>query len=255
LYIPGFCSLEAIAAFTLKIYGNRHTFMPLKTVIFDMDGVIINSEPIYFALENEMFFELGISVSPEEHRTFVGMPDHDMWLKLKAKHRLPQALDDLIADGRRRFREHLERHGEQGLVPGAFEAAARLRNAGIRLAIASSSTREVIGRVRELYKLDRLFDVVVSGEDVSRGKPSPDIFLKAADLTKTNHAGCLVIEDSGNGVAAAKAAAMKCVGFKNPDSGNQDLSAADLVVDSLNTLTVERCRALFRSARSGPASQ
>jgi HAD superfamily hydrolase (TIGR01509 family) len=104
------------------------------------------------------------------------------------------------------------------------------------MALASSSTQRVIDTVLEKLALVGVFDPVVSGEEVEHGKPAPDIFLRTAGLLEIPPETCLVIEDSANGVRAAKAAGMVCIGFRNPNSGAQDLSAADAIVASLDEI-------------------
>ena len=106
----------------------------------------------------------------------------------------------------------------------------------MKMAVASSSMYERIERTAKSLGVDDCFDVYVSGEQLKRPKPAPDIFIKAAELLGVSPSECIVIEDSGNGVNAAKAAGMACVGYINPGSGDQDLSAADYLVESLEGL-------------------
>ena len=110
---------------------------------------------------------------------------------------------------------------------------------GIKMALASSSPRSHIDAVLKMFNLTDYFHAIVCGEDTKEGKPSPDIFLNAAKIINTLPEDCIVIEDSYNGVLAAKAANMKCIGFKNPNSGNQDLSNADKIVTSLEDINIE----------------
>jgi HAD superfamily hydrolase (TIGR01509 family) len=206
----------------------------ITTVIFDMDGVIVNSEPIYFAMERDMFAALGIHVSQEEHNTFVGTPAHEMWKILKSKHGFERSVDSLVEDGRQRYRKHLESYGEKSLVPGVREFIINLQSMKLTLAVASSTIRQTVIDVLSLYHLEKLFPVIVGGDEVPHGKPAPDIFLRAAELTKSKPLECLVIEDSSNGVRAARAAGMKVAALRNPGSGAQDLSAAHFVFNSFS---------------------
>jgi HAD superfamily hydrolase (TIGR01509 family) len=127
-------------------------------------------------------------------------------------------------------------------MPGLLDLLADFHAHGIRTALASSSMRLVIRTVLDKLDLSASFSPIVSGEDVAQGKPAPDIFLRTADLLEIPPAGCLVIEDSANGVRAAQAAGMRSIGLHNPNSGAQDLSPADWIVDSLGEIRFERCR-------------
>ena len=109
---------------------------------------------------------------------------------------------------------------------------------GIKVALASSSPRNHIEAIIKKFNLTDYFHAMVCGEDVKEGKPSPDIFLHTAKIINTLPKECIVIEDSYNGVLSAKAANMKCIGFRNLNSGNQDLSKADMIVTSLKDINI-----------------
>jgi HAD superfamily hydrolase (TIGR01509 family) len=215
-------------------HWRRHHF---KAAIFDMDGVILDSEPIYFATNQELFSDLGFEVKPLDYAQFVGLDAAQMWVRLKDRHGLPHEVEVLIqmeADGMIA--------GLQSApllpMPGLLELIDRLRSSGFKLALASSSKHRVIRTILDSLDLSETFSAVVSGEDVAHGKPAPDIFLRTASLLGVPPSGCLVIEDSANGVRAAKAAGMQCFGLRNPSSGAQDLSLADRVVDSLDQILI-----------------
>lgn len=104
------------------------------------------------------------------------------------------------------------------------------------MALASSNNRKTVDLIVEKFNLDKYLSVIMSGEDVKEGKPNPEIFIKTAEKLGLSPTDCIVIEDAENGVLAAKSAEMKCIGLKNPGSGNQDLSKADLVVNSFQEL-------------------
>ena len=119
-------------------------------------------------------------------------------------------------------------------IDGIRELLAELKALNIPAAIASSSPPVFIKAVLRKFDLLDHFECVVSGEEVERGKPAPDVYLKAAELLGVKPQDCMVLEDARHGVAAAKAAGMKCIGFVNPNSGNQDLSQADYVVHAVS---------------------
>jgi HAD superfamily hydrolase (TIGR01509 family) len=123
---------------------------------------------------------------------------------------------------------------------GATHLLMKLRRKNIKLAIASSSHKKLIDYLLEQMGIAGCFDFVVASEDVARGKPDPETFLKAANGLSASPDECLVIEDSKLGVEAAKKAGMKCIGYRNPHSGNQDLSEADIVIDNFSELNLEQ---------------
>lgn len=209
-----------------------------KCIIFDMDGVLINSEPLHFDFESRLFKSLGITVSREQHETFVGTTSKTMWTIVKKTHTLPFTVSELVLKGYSGFIEYLE--NQESLVPiqGILELLHRLTNAGFNLTLASSSPHKLINYILSKCNIEKYFPIRISGDDVINGKPNPEIFLKAAEVTGIKPENCLVIEDSANGVNAAVKAGMKCIGFRNPGSGNQDLSASNLIIDSFDSLTI-----------------
>jgi HAD superfamily hydrolase (TIGR01509 family) len=216
-----------------------------KCIIFDMDGVLINSEPLHFEFESMLFKSLGITVSREQHETFVGTTSKTMWTIIKNTHNLPFTVSELIIKGHSGFLDYLENQKSLEPIQGILELLNRLIEAGFILALASSSPHRLINYILNKCNIDKYFPVRVSGDDVNYGKPDPEIFIKTASLTNIKPENCLVIEDSANGVDAAVKAGMKCVGYRNPGSGNQDLTSADLILDSFDKLTVSTLKGLF----------
>lgn len=210
-----------------------------QCVIFDMDGVLIDSEPVHMACEREMFSLLGISVSQEEHHSMIGSTDEAMWSRIGSKNKISKQLPELIKLKKELYFEYLKHNNKLEPIPYIPELIDDLLKNDFVLAVASSSLRVQIDFILGKLKLKQFFKHTISGEDVPRGKPHPDIFLKAAELSGVNPKSCLVIEDSHNGVTAAKKASMKCIGYMNPNSGTQDLSAADMQITSYNEISVE----------------
>ncbi len=205
----------------------------LKAVIFDMDGVIIDSEPTHMRLENETYKKLNIEVTAGEHHSFVGTNSHYMWEALKNKHKLNQTLEELIEYDRSTYYKHLNSDEcEITLIDGVKDLIKDLYDNGIKLAIASSSPLNVIEAIAKKFQIEEYFEIFVTGDYVSRSKPEPDIFLFALEKLRVSPQNCLVIEDSHNGVLAAKKAGMKCVGINSDPEGSQDISMADLVINS-----------------------
>ena len=208
-----------------------------------MDGVIIDSEPTHQKLEFEMFDELGLNISDEEHKTFVGTSSIDMWTRIKENHGLNKTPNELLLYGREKYWNALNEN-RVPLVKGSRELMTLLHQKGYTIQVASSATRPTVDKVIEHFNLGHLISHRIGGNEVKKSKPDPEIFLKAAIQSDSLPSKCLVIEDSANGIKAAKEAGMFCVGYRNPGTGNQDLRAADFVVSNLSQLSIEKIQSL-----------
>jgi len=216
----------------------------MKAIIFDMDGVLIDSEKIYCDIEQQIFDELGLEISDELRDSFVGMQMHKAWEIIKSHFDFDMSIEEILVEERKRFQEQLDA-GAVPPVEGAYKLMKDIKKRGYKTAVASSSYRKEIEIAMEIHGYDEFLDHMLSGEDVKNGKPNPDIFLLTSEKLGTQPEECVVIEDSENGVNAAKAAKMLCIGYRNVDFPNQDLSKADLVVDSFINLSIEKIEALF----------
>ncbi len=205
----------------------------MKLIIFDLDGVLLDSEPLYMAMNQKLFKTLGVNISVEEYHSFVGISATTMWTIIKAKAHLPQSAEELKAVEKELKYKTLN---ETPLVPteGVVEFLEKLKAGRYTMAIASSGLRKNIDTILNKLNVKGYFDLIVSGEDVVKGKPEPDIFLKVSNHFGLKPEDCIVIEDSKNGVLAAKAAGMTCLAYFNPHSGNQDLTKADFIFDHFN---------------------
>lgn len=210
----------------------------ISAVIFDMDGVIIDSEPVFFQIEQEIFRDLGLELTREEHAKYVGRSD--LWKIIKNTYKLDFNIEEIHQTERTRYLEYLTSSFNDGPIDGVADLIESLHSEGKTLVLASSSSMENINLVLNKFDLSEYFISRVSGAELQTSKPHPEIFLKAAALAESPSQNCLVIEDSANGVRAAKAANMKCVGYRNPNSGNQDLSAADCVISSFGEFDFEK---------------
>ncbi|MEK3734844.1 MULTISPECIES: HAD family hydrolase [Paenibacillus] len=205
----------------------------LKAFIFDMDGVIIDSEPLHFEVDIQVMNDFGTSITREKLEQYVGMTNPEMWASIKDEYRLTQSVSEII-EYQLSNKISILTSKEMEPIEGIRELLDALKANGIPAAIASSSPPVFIEAVLRKFGLQDHFDAVVSGEEVEKGKPAPDVYLKAAELLGVEPQHCMVLEDARHGVAAAKAAGMTCIGFVNPNSGNQDLSQADHIVKSVS---------------------
>ena len=209
----------------------------IDAVIFDMDGVIVNSEPIYQKIEKEMFGELDIRVDPGMYRTFVGLKTREMWRILVDEFHLPHHPADLDQEEEKRYLDAVLQKDGMMPVDGSIRLIRSLRDQGYGLALASSNTLRAIRAVLEKFDLGGCFPIVMSGDQVTKSKPDPEIFITTARLLKHPPENCLVIEDSSNGIIAARKAGMKCIAYENGHTGIQNLSDADLIVRDLRDIT------------------
>lgn len=215
----------------------------MKAVIFDMDGVIIDSEPLHQKVEEELLEDLGGTMTASDKEAFVGTTDYHMWSTMKERFDLSQSVEEMIASKKDRFLSQIH---NIFLVDGFKEVLSQLKEEGYLIALASSNNRRAVDQIVKQFDLAKDFELTMSGEDVTHGKPHPEIFLKTAEAIGVAPANCLVIEDAKNGVEAAKAAGMKCIGLDNPNSGPQDLSEADIVLKDYQEFDLEAIKKLFK---------
>jgi beta-phosphoglucomutase len=216
----------------------------IKTVIFDMDGVIIDTEPVHHHAFFTQFGELGLAISDEEYASFLGKSTRNVFQRLKQKYQLTQEVDELLKRKREIFNGRFDTDADLNLLPGVRTLIEDLHQHGVQLVLASSASNGTIARVFNRFGLAPYFTHLVSGEDFEESKPHPAIFLHAAEVSGTPVTQCIVIEDSANGVAAAKAAGIYCVGYASPHSAGQDLRQADLIIQDFSELSAKRIEGL-----------
>lgn len=222
----------------------------LKGIIFDMDGVLINSEPLHYQCWKEALKRRGIELEYEVYKPCIGSTIGFLMELLSESYGVNPKDENLVREMGKVKEEHIAHNGYAPLIAFVPELLKRLKDAGYLLAIASSSPEKYIRAVTKAHKIEDYFTVLCSGENVRHPKPAPDVFLKAASMLGLSPEECLVIEDSKNGCCAAKDAGMVCIGFQNPDSGQQDLSTAGIIVEGfeeIDTAFVERAYRRFHN--------
>lgn len=203
----------------------------IEAVIFDMDGVLVNSEPFHIEIEKRMFKKMGIDISDEEHAGYMGTATDVMWTQIIQGRNISLDVSEVtqltIAEGLLFFNnlENLEP------MTGIVDVLKVLTEKEIPMSVASSSDPETIRIMLEKSGLRKYFTHVISSSEVGKSKPAPDVFLYAAQLMGKEPENCIVVEDSKNGIQAAKTAGMYCVAYSGAAAENQEQGKADVIID------------------------
>ena len=208
----------------------------LQCVIFDMDGVIIDSEEIHKKAYYETFNSLGVDVSEELYKTMTGSSTINAFQKLVNHFNLNDIPEELVLQKRKRYVNYFENDPTLALVHGVKELIQFLNKQNLTLVLASSSAMVNINRVFSRFDLNQYFTAKISGADLTASKPHPEIFEKAAILGGVPKEQCIVIEDSDNGIKAANDAGIFVVGYENPLVSDQTLKDANLIIRDYNIL-------------------
>lgn len=217
----------------------------LKAVLFDMDGVIVDTEPLHRKAYFKMFKDVGINVSESLYNSFTGQATLPICNTLCSHFSLTSSPEELVKIKRQHFKNLFEFDDSLELIDGVLDRIKEYHANGLTLILASSASMPNINRIFERFELDVYFKAKISGADLKASKPHPEIFIRASELADEPRENCVVIEDSTNGMKAAKAAGIFCVGFQSPNSEDQDYSLADLVVQDFEEISYDRLNAVF----------
>jgi HAD superfamily hydrolase (TIGR01509 family) len=207
----------------------------IVAIVFDMDGVLIDSEQVWDDVREQLVADWGGKYSGDAQRAMMGMSSHEwsryMHDELGVRQSHEEINDEVVRRMLERFRSDLP------LIDGALDAVRELA-ATLPLAVASSSNRPLIDAVLDTAGIAGCFAATVSSEEVERGKPSPDVYLEAARRLDADPSACAAVEDATNGIRSADAANMTVIVVPHPDfpPAPEALELADLVVDSLAEL-------------------
>ncbi|MDE2509726.1 MAG: HAD-IA family hydrolase [Elusimicrobia bacterium] len=221
----------------------------MRAVVFDMDGVIVDSESQWKELEEEFFRATVPSWKAADHEQIVGMGVEDVFHHLVKKFDLTMGKTEFLSRSDEVARKVYLQRVE--LADGFIHLALGLKHKGIRTAIASSSPSRWIAHVVDRFSLSPLLDEIVSADDVGgHTKPAPDIYLEAASRLKIPTVDCLAIEDSSIGLLAAKRAGLRTAAFRTAHNEKQDLSLADFELSGFAGLDYDRLIARLKLAES-----
>lgn len=208
----------------------------IEAIIFDMDGVLVDSEPIHTEIEKRQFILNKLSVSDEEHQSYKGISSEMMWSIIAKNHRVEVPVVALIEQNRVESIRYFSELEEIPVIPGLIPLLEKIQQKKYALGVASSSFPEIIELILTRTGLKKYFQAIVSTEEAGKSKPNPDVFLLAAQKLGVNPKNCLVVEDSFNGIAAAHAAYMSCVAYQGPDADPRLQKEADAIVKNYEQL-------------------
>lgn len=214
--------------------------MSLQAVLFDMDGVIVNTEPLHRKAWYDTFRDLEIPMTDELYESFTGKSTKNVVQELISKFDLTVSSQEIIKIKRTYFKDYFDHDTTFDLLPGVKDLIVNLHQNGVKLILASSASMATITWVFDKFNLHPYFLDKISGESLKESKPNPEIFIRAAELASTSRTHCIVIEDSTNGIQAAKDADIFTIAYKSKASKNQDYSRADRLVEEFNELSYDK---------------
>ena len=217
----------------------------LKAVLFDMDGVIVDTEPLHHKAYQMMFKDFNLKVSESMYRGFTGQSTRSICEFLCCHYKLEAKPIDLERTKRAHFTKLFFEDPELQLIDGVEKLIKNYHNNGLTLVVASSASMLTINNVMKRFELDSYFKYKLSGADLKASKPHPEIFIKAATTAGVSKSECFVIEDSTNGIIAAKEGNFYCIAYKSMNSKDQDYSKADMLISDYNVIKYDKIKTVF----------
>ena len=210
----------------------------MNAFIFDMDGVIIDSESIHTRTKIQTFHRFGLKLTKEECQPYMGRSTREMFQYFIDRYDPSISVTEMVAYKHEIYLKTLRDDDEIKPVEGIRELLQSLADRGIPMALASSSGKKNIQTVLQKFGFTHYFQSILSGAELPKSKPHPAVYLLSAERLGVLPEHCVVLEDAAAGVEAAKAARMYCIGYQNPNSGNQDLTKADTTVRFLHEINL-----------------
>ena len=207
-----------------------------------MDGVVVNTEPLSHIANKKFYESLNINVTDDVYATFIGNSDKNIIQKIVDIYGITTDKDLLLEECLKYYCEEFDADPNLELMPGVKELIIDLHANGMVILLASSSSKIKIDRVFTRFGLYSYFSHIISGQDFEFSKPHPAIFLEAVEKSGFTAEECIVIEDSTNGIKAATAAGVYCIGYKGEEDSLQDTSLANEVISDFAALSFERIR-------------
>jgi len=198
-------------------------------IAFDMDGVLIDSQPLHYEIDIATLKTCGYPATIETVTPYTGLSSHDRWPRYKQALNISQSAEHLI-NLQNKIQEEIFAKTDLTPIDGIPDLLGFLKNMQLPCAVVSSSSHNLINTVLTRCGIQQYFTHIVSGEDVKNGKPAPDIYLKAAKAFDLPPTSCIAIEDSPMGILSAKNAGFTCIAYINPNTYGQDFTYADHVV-------------------------
>ena len=218
----------------------------LKAVLFDMDGVIVDTEPLHRKAYHQMFSDVNIEVDAVLYESFTGQSTINICKRLVDHFNLNHSPEHLVSLKRKHYKYLFEHDDELALIDGVLDLIKDYHLNDIKMVVASSASMAGINQIFERFDLNPYFSAKFSGADLKQSKPHPEIFVKAAASTGFKTSECMVIEDSTNGIKAAHAAGIFCAGFKSEHSSGQDYNLANIVVSDFEEISFSKSHIFFK---------
>jgi HAD superfamily hydrolase (TIGR01509 family) len=208
----------------------------IEAIIFDMDGTLVDTEPFNTEIEKRLFRLNKVEISEEAHQKYLGIASDAMWLEITEQHQLQIPVSELIEQNHKESFKYLSEVERIPIMPGLVDLLEKLQFRKYPMAVASSSTPEIIELILSRTNLKKYFRVIVSAQEAGKSKPEPDVFLLAVKKLGIKPANCLVVEDSENGIKAAQAAGMTCIAYEGPGADPEKQKEADAVIQNFSQL-------------------
>lgn len=219
--------------------------MPLKAVLFDMDGVIVDTEPLHRKAYFQTFKDLNISVSEEFYTSLTGTSTKKATSMIKEEFNLEVSPEEIATSKRKYFKQYFDTDPDFDLLPGVRELIINYYENNIKLVLASSASMNTINWVFDKFDIAKYFMGKISGADLEESKPNPEIFIKAAEIADEPRENCMVIEDSTNGIIAAHRAGIFCAAYKSEHSKMQKYDLAKITTTDFSELEPQKIEKYF----------